>query len=157
MRIMIEETFGPVLPIMPFDTEDEAVQLANDSIYGLAASVWTCDRARGESIARRLRTGTVMVNDMISSFAISEAPHGGVAQSGLGRTHGRLGMEEMVRVKYVDWDRLPSMKKLWWYGYGPAFSAQMEGFLDFLFARGLGARLRGGLRSLGALRRKRQI
>ena len=157
MRIMTEETFGPVLPVMPFDTEDEAVLLANDSIYGLAASVWTSQPARGEAVARRLRAGTVMVNDALSGFAISEAPHGGVGDSGLGRTHGRLGMEEMVRVKYVDSDRLPGMKKLWWYGYGAAFSGQMEGFLDFLFARSLFTRLRGGLRSLGAVKRKSQI
>ena len=161
MRIMKEETFGPVLPIMPFAAESEAIRLANDSAYGLAASVWTRSRTRGEAVARRLRAGTVMVNDSISAFAISEAPHGGPMDSGIGRTHGRLGMEEMVRVKYVDSDRLPRMKKVWWYGYGAEFSAQMEGFLDFLFARGLVtgwiARLRGGLRSLGAVKRKSQI
>jgi acyl-CoA reductase-like NAD-dependent aldehyde dehydrogenase len=157
MRIMTEETFGPVLPIMPFDTEDEAIRLANDSVYGLAASVWTKDRVRGEAIARQLRAGTVMINDCISAFAISEAPHGGPMDSGIGRTHGRLGMEEMVRVKYVDSDRIPAVKKLWWFGYGAAFSGQMEGFLDFLFARNLITRLRGGLRSLGAIKRKSQI
>jgi len=157
MLIMTEETFGPILPIMPFDTEDEAVRLANDSVYGLAASIWTGNRTRGEAVARRVRAGTVMINDSISAFAISEAPHGGPRESGIGRTHGRLGMEEMVRVKYVDSDRLPAMKKLWWYGYGPAFSSQMEGFLDFLFARNVVTRLRGGLRSLGAIKRKSQI
>ncbi len=157
MRIMTEETFGPVLPILSFDTDDEAVRLANDSVYGLAASVLTSDRARGEAMARRLRAGTVMVNDLLAGFAISEAPHGGPRDSGLGRTHGRLGMEEMVRVKYVDSDRIPRMKKLWWYGYGAAFAAQMEGFLDFLFARGPVARLLGGLRSLGAVWRKSQL
>jgi acyl-CoA reductase-like NAD-dependent aldehyde dehydrogenase len=157
MRIMTEETFGPVLPIMPFETEDEAIRLANDSVYALAASVWTSNSARGEAIAHRLRAGTVMLNDSISAFAISEAPHGGPIDSGIGRTHGRLGMEEMVRVKYVDSDRIPAIKKLWWYGYGSAFSAQMEGFLDFLFARRLVTRLRGGLRSLGAVKRKSQI
>jgi succinate-semialdehyde dehydrogenase/glutarate-semialdehyde dehydrogenase len=157
MRIMTEETFGPVLPIMPFDTEGEAIRLANSSVYGLAASVWTGNRGRGQAAARRLRAGTVMVNDSISAFAISEAPHGGPLDSGIGRTHGRLGMEEMVRVKYVDSDRIPAMKKLWWYGYGSAFSGQMEGFLDLLFARGLVKRLGGGLRSVGAVRRKSQI
>ena len=98
-----------------------------------------------------------MINDSISAFAISEAPHGGPGDSGIGRTHGRPGMEEMVRVKYVDSDRIPAMKKLWWYGYGPAFSTQMEGFLDFLFARNVVTRLRGGIRSLGAIKRKSQI
>jgi acyl-CoA reductase-like NAD-dependent aldehyde dehydrogenase len=155
MRIMREETFGPVLPVMVFDSDDQAVQLANDSEYGLAASVWTRDRARGERLARRIRAGTVMVNDVISYFGIREAPHGGVKSSGIGRTHGRLGLEEMVRTKYVDVDRTPGMKKVWWYGYGSSFAKQTSGFLDFQFARNLTSRLCGGLRSTSILRSKK--
>jgi acyl-CoA reductase-like NAD-dependent aldehyde dehydrogenase len=155
MRIMREETFGPVLPVMAFDSDDEAVSLANDSEYGLAASVWTRDPVRGESLAARIQAGTVMVNDVISSFGISESPHGGVKASGLGRTHGRLGLEEMVRVKYLDIDRMPRMKKVWWYGYGAGFARQMEGFLDMQFARSLGGRVSGALRALGVVWRKR--
>jgi acyl-CoA reductase-like NAD-dependent aldehyde dehydrogenase len=157
MRIMREETFGPVLPVMAFDTDDEAVRLVNDSEYGLAASVWTRDSARGERLARRIHAGTVMVNDVISCFGISEAPHGGVKASGVGRTHGRFGLEEMVRLKYLDTDRMPGMKKVWWYAYGPSFARQMEGFLDMQFARALGVRLRGALRAAGILRRKDQL
>jgi acyl-CoA reductase-like NAD-dependent aldehyde dehydrogenase len=157
MRVMREETFGPVLPVMAFDDDDEAVRLANDSEYGLAASVWTRDRARGERLARRIQAGTVMVNDVISCFGISEAPHGGVKASGVGRTHGRFGLEEMVRVKYVDSDRVPGMKKVWWYRYGESFRRQMEGFLDFQFASSLGERFRGALRAIGVVRRKRQL
>jgi succinate-semialdehyde dehydrogenase/glutarate-semialdehyde dehydrogenase len=154
MRIMREETFGPVLPVMACDNDDEAVRLANDSEYGLAASVWTRDRKRGERLARRIHAGTVMVNDVISCFGISEAPHGGVKASGVGRTHGRFGLDEMVRVKYLDMDRMPGMKKVWWHGYGESFRRQMEGFLDMQFARGLGTRLRGALRAAGVVRRK---
>jgi succinate-semialdehyde dehydrogenase/glutarate-semialdehyde dehydrogenase len=152
MQIMREETFGPVLPIMPFGGEDEAVHLANGSDFGLAASIWTRDRARGEALARRIHAGTVMVNDALSCYGLSEAPHGGVKASGIGRTHGRFGLDEMVRLKYVASDRLPRMKKLWWYHYGENFAAQMEGMLDAQFARGPATRLRGALRSIGLLR-----
>ncbi len=154
MRIMREETFGPVLPAMAFDSDDEAVQLANDSEYGLAASVWTRDNNRGERLARRIHAGTVMVNDVVSCFGISEAPHGGVKSSGVGRAHGRFGLEEMVRLKYVDVDLMPEMKKVWWYAYGAKFASQMNGFLDMQFARGVVARLRGAMRSAGVVRRK---
>jgi succinate-semialdehyde dehydrogenase/glutarate-semialdehyde dehydrogenase len=155
MRIMREETFGPVLPVMAFDNDDEAVRLANDSEFGLAASVFTRDNVRGERLARRIRAGTVMVNDVVSCFGISEAPHGGVKSSGLGRAHGRFGLEEMVRLKYVDVDLMPGMKKVWWYGYGMKFSQQMEGFLDMRFARGLAERLTGAVRAAGVVRRKK--
>jgi acyl-CoA reductase-like NAD-dependent aldehyde dehydrogenase len=154
MRILREETFGPVLPVMAFASDDEAIRLANDSEYGLAASIFTRDRARGERLARRIQAGTVMVNDVISCFGVSEAPHGGWKASGVGRTHGRFGLEEMVRVKYLDIDLVPGMKKVWWYGYGNRFAQQMEGFLDLQFARGLRARLRGALRAASIIRRK---
>jgi len=90
-----------------------------------------------------------MVNDVVSCFGISEAPHGGFKSSGTGRTHGRFGLEEMVRIKYLDSEHLPRMKKVWWYGYGEAFTGQMEGFVNMQFARGVGKRLVGAIRAAG--------
>ncbi len=157
MRLMQQETFGPVLPVAPFEDDEEAVRLANDSEFGLAASIWTRDRGRGEAMARRIKAGTVMLNDMISCFGIAEAPHGGFKQSGIGRTHGEMGLQEMVQVKYLDVDLLPGMPKVWWFGYGKRYQQQMGGFVEFLFARNWGTRLKGALRSAGLFRRGNRI
>jgi succinate-semialdehyde dehydrogenase/glutarate-semialdehyde dehydrogenase len=157
MRIMREETFGPALPVAAFDTDDEAVALANDSEFGLAASVWTGNRKRAEAMAGLIKAGTVMINDAISGFGIAEAPHGGFKQSGIGRIHGRLGLNEMVQVKYVDVDLLPRMPKVWWYGYGNSFYRQMSGFIDMLFGSSLAARIKGMMGAMGALRRSNRI
>ena len=72
----------------------------------------------------------------------------------MGRTHGRFGLEEMVRLKYLDVDQMPGMKKLWWYGYGEKFRGAMEGFVDMQFARSIGKRLRGALRAAGIVGRR---
>jgi len=143
MQIMREETFGPVLPIMTVQDDSEAVALANDSDLGLSASIWTRDRRRGERLAAQLQAGAVMINDCASYFGISEAPHGGVKQSGIGRTHSRLGLMEMVRVKYIDADLAAGFGKFWWFEYGPRALDLMRGFVDLLFARNLAGRVRG--------------
>jgi acyl-CoA reductase-like NAD-dependent aldehyde dehydrogenase len=119
MTVMREETFGPVLPLMSFGTEDEAVRLANDSPFGLTASVWTRDIARGLRVAERIEAGTVMVNEVLYTHGIAQTPWGGVKQSGLGRTHGRLGLLELVAPHHIHVNRLTRLHDAWWFGYTP--------------------------------------
>lgn len=142
MKLFQEETFGPILAMQTVGNSEEAITRANDSPFALSASVWTRDAARGEVIAKRLRAGAVMVNDAISYFAIAEAPHGGCAASGWGRTHGKAGLLEMVQTKYIDIDRLPGREKPWWYRYGAELERSADAFLQFEYGCGIAARLR---------------
>ena len=119
MDVMREETFGPVLPIMTFKTDDEAVRLANDSVYGLTASVWTRDIARGKRLAERIDAGTVTVNEVLYTHAIAQTPWGGVKQSGFGRTHGRAGLMELVNRQHIHVNWIPFMPDVWWFKYTP--------------------------------------
>ena len=116
MRVMREETFGPVLPVMAVDSLDEAIRLANDSDFGLTASGWTRSEQTALRLQRELQAGAVTINDCVSSFGEPTAPWGGVKASGFGRTHGRLGLAEMVQAKYVSLDRGRGAE-LWWYPY----------------------------------------
>ncbi|WP_345808064.1 betaine-aldehyde dehydrogenase [Bacillus pumilus] len=99
MRIVQEEVFGPVLTVESFRTEEEVIELANDTIYGLAGAVWSSDISKAERVARQLRLGTVWINDFHPYFA--QAPWGGYKQSGLGRELGRTGLEEYTELKHV--------------------------------------------------------
>lgn len=119
MTVMREETFGPVLPLMIFRDEEEAIRLANDSPFGLTASVWTKNLRKGRRVASRIEAGTVMVNEVLYTHGIAQAPWGGVKQSGLGRTHGRLGLLEMVAPHHIHVNRLTFMHDVWWFAYTP--------------------------------------
>jgi acyl-CoA reductase-like NAD-dependent aldehyde dehydrogenase len=98
MTIAQEEIFGPVLSIIPYDTEEEAIRIANDTIYGLAGGVWAGDKEHAEAVARKLRTGQVEVNGGVFNPI---APFGGYKQSGIGRELGRYGLEEFLEVKAI--------------------------------------------------------
>jgi len=122
MTVMREETFGPVLPIAVVDSFDEALRLANESGYGLTASGWTRGEQSARRLQRELQAGVVTINDHLSSFGEATAPWGGMKGSGIGRTHGRLGLHELVQPKYVSRDRGRGAE-LWWYPYDRGFAA----------------------------------
>lgn len=105
MRIVDEEIFGPVVTVMPFDTEEEAINLANDSIYGLSGSLWTNDLKRGLRVAQAIRTGVLSVNS--SSSVHLQAPFGGYRQSGLGRELGMHAMDSYSEIKNIFFETKP--------------------------------------------------
>ena len=117
MDVMRKEIFGPVIPIMRVADEDEAVRLANDSHLGLLAYVFTRDRERGKRLAERIEAGTVMINDVLNTYACPETPWGGVKQSGIGRTHSIHGLRDLCETRHVNHDRISMPREVWWYPY----------------------------------------
>jgi acyl-CoA reductase-like NAD-dependent aldehyde dehydrogenase len=149
MRIMREEIFGPVLPIIVVDSEDEALALANDSEFGLGASVWTSDRGRGERIAGELEAGMVWINDHMFSHGACQLAWGGVKNSGLGRTHSKFGLYECVNVKLRVWE--PSkVRDPWWHPYDETLGHALRQTAAILYGRPSirAAALRAGARPL---------
>jgi succinate-semialdehyde dehydrogenase/glutarate-semialdehyde dehydrogenase len=128
MKLMRDETFGPVLPIMTFKADEEAVRLANDSIYGLTASVFTGDIARGKRLAEQVDAGTVMINEVVYTHAVAQTPWGGVKQSGYGRTHGRLGLLELVSAQHIHVNAMPRVADVWWFPYTKQAGAMFRDF-----------------------------
>ncbi len=134
MRIMREEIFGPVVPVVTVDSVDEAIDLANDSDFGLGASVWTQDRAHGERIARRIQSGMVWINDHMYSHGACSCAWGGVKDSGLGRSHSKFGFYECVNVKQLSWD--PSLApNFWWHPYDGSLGRALDSSAKLLYGR----------------------
>jgi acyl-CoA reductase-like NAD-dependent aldehyde dehydrogenase len=147
MDVMREETFGPVLPVMIVDSLDEAIALANDSPYGLTASAWTRNDESARRLQRELLAGVVSINDHLSSFGEATAPWGGVKWSGIGRTHGLLGLREMVQPKYVSLDRGRG-PELWWYPYDTRLGSFLSEAAAALYSTSFLRRFTGQLRLL---------
>ena len=134
-RLHVEETFGPLLPIVRVHSDAEAVALANASPYGLAATVWTQSPERGRSIAAGLEVGTVVINDAHIGFAIPALAYGGVRRSGYGRLMGEEGLLEFVRTKGIIETIFPLAQEPYWYPYfGFAYGLAKKA-LTLLFGR----------------------
>jgi succinate-semialdehyde dehydrogenase/glutarate-semialdehyde dehydrogenase len=117
MRIMQDETFGPILPIMRVRSEAEAVALANDSRYGLNANVWTRNKRRGRELARQIDSGCVVVNDCMLTYGVTESPFGGVKESGIGRVNGEQGLKGFCHTRSIVIDRLGGKSEPIWFPY----------------------------------------
>jgi acyl-CoA reductase-like NAD-dependent aldehyde dehydrogenase len=115
MVVMTEETFGPVLAVMRVPNEEAAIELANDTSFGLHGSVWTKDNARGRRVASRMNTGTVAINDVLVNFGIVDLPFGGIKESGYGSRNGPEGLRAFCYPKSVTQRRFPLPRELWWF------------------------------------------
>lgn len=134
MLLMKEETFGPILPVVKFSDEEEVIQIVNSSEYGLSASVWTKDRKRAERVVKKIRSGSVLVNECVVHYGDAKAPCGGVKSSGFGRVHSEFGIYDMVNVKFGSYDFI-SPHRLWWFGYDIGLLRTIKKSIDFLYSR----------------------
>lgn len=136
MECMREETFGPTLPVMRVADAGEAIRLANDSPYGLQASVWTGDRDRGEQVARRIESGVACVNDAQVNYLALELPMGGWKSSGLGSRHGADGIRKYARKQTLLVNRFAPDRDLHMFPYRARTTRLIGGLLKLLWGRG---------------------
>ena len=135
MEIMTEETFGPTLPIMKVRDADEAVQLANDTRYGLNSSVFAGDPDEGERVARRLTAGSACVNDAVINYAATELPFGGSGESGIGVRHGPGGIQKYCQVQALAVTRFATKRELYHFPYTKTRSGLLERMSVLLYGR----------------------
>ena len=131
MDLMREETFGPILPVMKFDSLEEAIRLANDCSMGLTASIWTKNTRTAQKIAPRIQAGVITINDHLYTHGLSETPWGGFKESGMGRTHSALGLEEMTQPQIINWDLISPKRNLWWFPFSPQTYGALKDALVF--------------------------
>jgi acyl-CoA reductase-like NAD-dependent aldehyde dehydrogenase len=136
MTAMTEETFGPTIPIMKVADAEEAIRLANDSPYGLGASVWTKDGGRGEQIARRLESGYACVNDANVNYFAYELPMGGWKESGLGVRHGAAGIRKYTRQQAILVTRLAMKRDVHFFPYSARNTKLLSRLMKVLYGRG---------------------
>lgn len=141
MRVMREETFGPILPVVKVDSADDAIRQANSSQFGLSASIWTRNRKLAQKLAQRLESGSAMINDASSVVGIPDVPYGGAKSSGIGRMHGEAGLQEFVRHQTIVDDRFSAWRQPWWFPYGESHLNGLDAFARFVHAPNIGARI----------------
>jgi acyl-CoA reductase-like NAD-dependent aldehyde dehydrogenase len=135
MECMTEETFGPTLPVMRVRDAEEAVRLANDSPYGLQASVWTRDTARGERLAREVEAGVCCVNDAQINYVALELPMGGWKASGLGSRHGADGIRKYTKKQTILVTRLAPKRDIHMFPYRARTTKLLGRLIKLLYGR----------------------
>jgi len=144
MEVMREETFGPVLCVMPVNDMAEAVRLANDSQLGLTGSVWSNSLRQARQLGHQIKAGVITLNDHLLTHGMAETPWGGFKESGIGRSHGRLGFDEMTEPQVVVNEMLYfSKRNVFWHPYGKDVYTGMRGTLDLFYSPRLLNRLIG--------------
>ncbi len=138
MLVMRDETFGPVLPIMRVRDEEEALRLANDSHYGLNANVWTRDKRRGTELAKRIESGSAVVNDCMLTYGVAESPFGGRKQSGIGQVNGEAGLKSYCYAQSITIDRFGAKSEFLWFPYTRRKGEWMKRALRIVFGTRLG-------------------
>ncbi len=142
MKVMREETFGPVIPVMKVRDAEEAIRLANDTTYGLSASVFSGDVKRAEAVAKRIEAGSINVNDSMVNYFAVEVPMGGWKTSGIGYRHGAYGIQKFVRSSSIVSPKGPIAKnELTWFPYTPRKRRFVNRMFRALNARGIRRRL----------------
>jgi acyl-CoA reductase-like NAD-dependent aldehyde dehydrogenase len=143
MKVMREETFGPVVPVMKVGDADEAVRMANDTTYGLGGAVFTREAAAGERIARRVEAGTVAVNDLfVTNYSVLGLPMGGWKSSGIGYRHGAVGIRKFCRTESITVPRIrPPKREFLWFPYSRRQRGMIRRLYRLLNARGIRNRL----------------
>ncbi len=142
MTVLREETFGPVIPIMKVRDAEEPIDLANDSRYGLDGSVFSGSREQAWAIAQRLETGSVCINDSLVNFVITDAPMGGIKESGFGRRHGPDGIRKYCRQKTIVTDRFGLKEEFPWFPASAKKTRQMRFLIELLWRSGWRKKLR---------------
>ena len=127
MKVVQEEIFGPVLVVLKFTSDTEVIEMVNNNQYGLTSCVWTKDIKFGQKIAEEIDTGTVMINEVVYNFALAPTPWGGTKNSGIGRSHGKLGFYEVVRPLHINVDQYEG-PDLWWMPYDNDYQVIVENF-----------------------------
>jgi acyl-CoA reductase-like NAD-dependent aldehyde dehydrogenase len=135
MKLMTDETFGPVLPVMKVRDEHEALEKANDSRYGLNSSVWTKDIAKGERIASQIEAGSTCVNDAVSNYAAQELPFGGVKESGIGVRHSAAGIRKYCHAHAILITRFAMKRELYWFPFSKRNAKLLERVLVLMYGR----------------------